>query len=95
MLTHGLKILLAVAVLTFLAILLLPIWWTITAPSGLVQNGVQQIWICGDKRTDRPWFNPIFNDVLEVMPGDQIGLWGVDERGNCDVYLHYSQKGTD
>jgi hypothetical protein len=35
----------------------------------LVQNGVQQIVVCGDDR------GSLVNNMMEVMPGDLIGTW--------------------
>jgi hypothetical protein len=91
------QIVIAAMIVTLAAILLVPVWllWAQTIHNGLVENGVQKIWICGEKRTESAWTNPLYYDVTKNVRGSNKGLWSVDERGNYDVYLHYSQAGTD
>ncbi len=59
----------------------------------LVENGVQSVTLCGKKGS----FNrsPIMDDIAEVIPNANIGTWHMDEQGDCNVWYHESESGTD
>jgi hypothetical protein len=53
-----------------------------------VENGVQQVWLCGEKKGH----SPLVDKMLEVTPGEQIGTWGVESEGDCHVWTHYAAR---
>ncbi len=50
-----------------------------------VENGVQQVWVCGEKKGH----TPLVDTMLDVAPGEQIGTWGVKSEGDCHVWTHH------
>ena len=44
-------------------------------PAVLVENGRQQLWLCGEKKGN----TPLVDNMLDVAPGEQTGTWGCGE----------------
>jgi hypothetical protein len=61
----------------------------------LVENGVHQIVVCGEKKGSmmpHPKIidNFIVDKMLKVTPGSHIGFWDVESKGDCNVWTHYA-----
>jgi len=53
-----------------------------------VENGDQQVWLCGEKKGH----TPLVGKMLEVTPGEQIGTWDVKSEGDRHVWTHYAAR---
>ena len=58
---------------------------------GMVQNGLQQFTICGKARAPEgadPMSGRLASDILEAAPGSRMGVWGIEEQGGCQTFVH-------
>jgi hypothetical protein len=80
------------AILVGVAVLLLGPWWVpatselvpliprLSSDGPVVRNGVVAIVACGKKRGFQ---------VVDAAPEPRTGGWGVERRGECNVYYHH------
>jgi hypothetical protein len=80
------------AILVGVAVLLLGPWWVpatselvppvprLSSDGPVVRNGVVAIVACGKKRGF---------EVVSAAPEPRTGTWGVERKGECNVYYHH------
>jgi hypothetical protein len=80
------------AILLGVAVLLLGPWWVpatselvppiprLSSDGPVVRNGVVAIVACGKKRGF---------EVVSAAPESRTGTWGVERKGECNVYYHH------
>ena len=54
-----------------------------------VINGVRRFEVCGKKEGNQ-MFDPVVGKRMDAMPAPQQGIWGVERRGDCYIWTHYT-----